>query len=252
MTVLVSKDIRFAMVPEWVLLNTDLSPQAIRLYLVLDRHADKDDRTAYPSRARLGELLGVSAKTVDRALAELIAVGAVTAEKRYDLAGDPTTNRYLVHVVPPEGVAPRMTPPPDMDDHGGSPTDVATGSPTDVPLNESHLNDYPQPPAVDTDGHVIAVQTLSKQPPNPQPSAGGASCAKHPDGHPNCRACGTTTRQVGTALVRQALAAKRERELARRRQEAAAAREARADSTAPEVQSVLEQTRQRLSQGASA
>ena len=87
-------------------------------------------------------------------------------------------------------------------------------------------------------------------PPNPQASPGGASCAKHPNGHPNCRACGTTTRQVETAIVRQARASKREREIARRRQESAARAAGAIDSQAGPVQQLLEQTRKQLAGGA--
>lgn len=174
---LVTKDIRFAIVPEWVLYHPDLSPQAVRLYLTLERHADRDTRTAYPSRARLAGLLDVSVKTVDRALHELITVGAVSAKKRFDDAGDPTSNMYVVHAVPPEGVAPRMTPPRDTDDQGGRDTDDATGSPKDDALTRTNLNQKtPLPPASGGDTFVCAK-------PGPTP-------------HANCRGCGTTNRQL--------------------------------------------------------
>jgi hypothetical protein len=89
-------------------------------------------------------------------------------------------------------------------------------------------------------------------PPNPQPSAGGASCAKHPNGQANCRACGTTPRQLETARVRQARAAKREREDERRRAEAAALAAARRDSTSKPVQQLLQATRQKIASGGAA
>lgn len=90
-------------------------------------------------------------------------------------------------------------------------------------------------------------------PPNPQASPGGAVCAKHPtDPHPNCRGCGTTARQVEANAIRQARTAKREHAEARRRQEAAARAALRADSKAPTVQSLLEQTRKQLAAGGAA
>ena len=84
-------------------------------------------------------------------------------------------------------------------------------------------------------------------PPNPQASPGGVDlgtgCPKHPYGHHNCRACGTTSRQIGTAVVRQALADKREREIQRRRDERAAAARQRLDSKAVQAQQLIGQTR---------
>ena len=89
-------------------------------------------------------------------------------------------------------------------------------------------------------------------PPNPQASPGGdIPCPKHrTNPHPNCRGCGTTTRQLETAIVRQARASKRERELARRRQEAAAVAAARSDSKAGPIQQLIEQTRKQFAGGA--
>lgn len=97
------KDAYFASVPEWVLFHEDLTPQAVRLYGVLDRYAEGQ---CFPSRRKLADQLRVkSVDTVDRALRELQEVGAVTVTARVDDAGDQTTSLYTVHFLPPEGVA---------------------------------------------------------------------------------------------------------------------------------------------------
>lgn len=209
----VDKDVRFALIPEWVLFHDELSPQAVRLYCVLDRHADRDTRDCIPSRARLAGLLGVSVKTVDRALAELVAVRAVTVEHRVDAAGDATSNRYLVHVVPPRPTAAAA---PlgggDMDDatpghqcpQGGD-TDDATGGVTDDALTRTTSNDYP-----------------------PTPASGGAGCARHTTPARNCRGCGTTNRQLQAQAKADADRRYREAQAA-----AAAAERARPRGRAP-------------------
>jgi hypothetical protein len=55
--------VRFAMVPEW-LIYSGVSHGAVRLYAVLDRHANREN-VAWPSRATLGRLMGCSTDTVD-------------------------------------------------------------------------------------------------------------------------------------------------------------------------------------------
>lgn len=83
------------MIPHW-LLDEDVSAQAIRLYLVLRRHGDRSGR-CYPSRRRLGEQMGTSPSTVDRAKAELVAAGALCERQRDSEEGDYTSNEYHVH-----------------------------------------------------------------------------------------------------------------------------------------------------------
>ena len=72
--------VRFAMVPEW-LIYADVSHGAVRLYAVLDRHANREN-IAWPSRATLGRLMGCSTDTVDRYITELRAVKALTVRRR--------------------------------------------------------------------------------------------------------------------------------------------------------------------------
>lgn len=132
----VHNEVNFAIIPEWVLF-ANISPQAVRLYGVLNRYANNKTKRCYPSRATLMKELRVSnIKTVDRALKELVRIEAVSVKKRLSDQGDPTSNEYLVRVTQ---VAPQMSLP--------SPTSVASGSPTDVAQNESHIElEPPLPP----------------------------------------------------------------------------------------------------------
>lgn len=90
---------RFAIVPEWVI-DADLSDAAFRLYAVLLRYGQSSG-ARMPSRAVLAKRLRKrSTDTVDRALKELVAVGAVVVERRRR-GRENLTNRYYVMSTPP-------------------------------------------------------------------------------------------------------------------------------------------------------
>jgi hypothetical protein len=93
----------FAIVPEWVL-DADISDRAVRLYGVLRRYADQQGR-AFPSRRTLADRLHVAdPKVVDRALADLVQIGAVVVERTGGAPGQAwTANRYLVRHTRPRG-----------------------------------------------------------------------------------------------------------------------------------------------------
>ena len=92
----------FAIIPEWVL-YADISPQAVRLYGVLRRYADRDG-SCFPSRKRLASDLRMeSTKPVDRALKELVSIGAITSEHRFTEQGDLQSNLYTVLSMPMGG-----------------------------------------------------------------------------------------------------------------------------------------------------
>jgi hypothetical protein len=102
----ITAETRFAIIPEWVLF-APISPTAVRLYGVMARHADKDEHFSIVSRGKLAEQARVAVHTVDRALAELVAIGAVTVEHRVN-PNNPLhllTNRYLLAVAPPKSAA---------------------------------------------------------------------------------------------------------------------------------------------------
>lgn len=82
---------RFAIVPAWVL-DAAISDAAVRLYAVLARYGVSSG-VRMPSRTTLATRMGKSPDSVDRALKELEALGAVEVERRSS-AGQRLTNRY--------------------------------------------------------------------------------------------------------------------------------------------------------------
>jgi len=134
----VSAEERFAIVPEWVL-DAEISAQAIRLYAVLARYADQSNR-ANPSRRAIAERMHCSRDTVDRALRELQAIGAVQVVPQTSEHGDPTSNLYVLAVRPPSRMdAP--TPPQECGDGGR--TDAERGGRTDAALNDNQIERKP-------------------------------------------------------------------------------------------------------------
>ena len=86
----------YAIVPEWVI-DLPISAQAVRLYAVLNRYADKDDGTCFPAIATLARRMHTSNSTVKRALNELKKCGAVFVEPRYNAeTKEQTSNLYTV------------------------------------------------------------------------------------------------------------------------------------------------------------
>ncbi|HWL97359.1 MAG TPA: hypothetical protein VNP20_08435 [Nocardioidaceae bacterium] len=112
---------RFAIVPEW-LLDADIGDCAVRLYAVLLRYGNSSG-ARMPGRATLARRLRKkSTDTVDRAMRELVAVGAVRVEHRF--AGrQRLTNRYHVRTSRPRS-------PNNVGEvpSGGGRADTATGS----------------------------------------------------------------------------------------------------------------------------
>lgn len=86
----------FAIIPE-ALLYGPVSDGAIRLWGVLHRHADRGGQS-WPSRTLLAKLCHCSVSTVDRRVVELTESGWMTVERRYDEAGDPTSNLYILRL----------------------------------------------------------------------------------------------------------------------------------------------------------
>ncbi len=115
------------MVPEW-LLDADVGDCAVRLYAVLLRYGNTTG-ARMPARTTLAARLHKkSVDTVDRALAELVRLGAVQVENRF-AGGQRLTNRYRIRTSRPAGRQPGPAPGPDACERGGR-TDAAT--PTDA------------------------------------------------------------------------------------------------------------------------
>ena len=92
----IQADEYYSIVPEWVL-DTPISAQAVRLYAVLNRYADKDNGTCFPAIKTLSKRMHTSVSTVKRALNELSDCGAVYIEPRYDKeTNEQTSNLYTV------------------------------------------------------------------------------------------------------------------------------------------------------------
>lgn len=92
----IKSDVYFSIVPEWVI-DAPISAQAVRIYAVLCRYADKDDGTCFPSITTLARRIKVSNSTIKRGLRELKDIGAIKSQKRFDKAtGEQTSNLYTI------------------------------------------------------------------------------------------------------------------------------------------------------------
>jgi hypothetical protein len=96
-------DDHFVIVPEWVL-DAPISDCALRLYAVLLRYGHSSG-ARMPGRATLAKRLRkTSTDTVDRAMRELVAVGAVAIEHRSN-GRQQLTNRCHVRTHRPATLA---------------------------------------------------------------------------------------------------------------------------------------------------
>ena len=123
----VTADDYYAIIPEWVL--DTASARAVQVYGFLRRYADKDSLQSKPSRATLAKRARCSRNTIDRALNELVDIGALTVTPRFDDHGDRTSNLYHLHRMPIGGPTSVTTP---------LPADGATPVPTSGAQNYSH------------------------------------------------------------------------------------------------------------------
>lgn len=92
-------DVRFAIIPEWVLDGT-LSTTAVCVYAQLALMADYESGECRPRRRTIADRLSKSPSTVDRALDELVEARAISVEQRFDESGAQRANVYVVHRVP--------------------------------------------------------------------------------------------------------------------------------------------------------
>lgn len=98
----------FALVPEWVV-DASISDRAFRLYATLARYADQKG-LAWPRRSVLADRLGTSVKSIDRAMGELEALGAVVIEARFDDGGQRSNLYHVRRICPYPGTL--VSPPP--------------------------------------------------------------------------------------------------------------------------------------------
>lgn len=122
-------DLRFSIIPEWVL-DANVSDRAIRLYSILARYADNETLQAFPSRETLAKRAHCSAKSVTKAIHELVNIGAVL--KQHRKYGDSyQSNLYTLRRVGPISTLPRDSDDPTL----GS--DLTPPRVTDVPLTRT-------------------------------------------------------------------------------------------------------------------
>ena len=77
----ITADVKFAQIPHW-LLELPLTDKAIRLYAILSKYADNEDRTSYPGRGTLSKLMRCHRTSVDRAVEELMQAGCISKQRR--------------------------------------------------------------------------------------------------------------------------------------------------------------------------
>jgi hypothetical protein len=151
---------KFEMLPHWLLFDTNVSSIALRLYAVLRKYGNADNK-CFPSRQRLADDLGVSKITIDRTKKELIAVGALCETRRMGEDKTYTSNLYHIHWDMDTDCANVIT------SDEGSPTDVARGGIknvtrggiTDDELTNTHLELRPNI----TNTSEIAVASPAQQ-----------------------------------------------------------------------------------------
>jgi hypothetical protein len=135
-------EVRFSIVPEWVI-DADISDRAVRVYAILARYADSETLQAFPSRETLAKRARCHWRSIDRAIDELVKLGAVTKTHRKN--GD----AYQSNIYTLRRVLPRVSPPTDTGDGGvltpqSLPTDTAgnlTITTELEPLKQEPLND---------------------------------------------------------------------------------------------------------------
>lgn len=91
----VSHDYHFAPVPEGLVYDLKVDPLAVRVYATLMRHGLTPD-TCFPSHKRIGALIGVSERSVQRPVRTLEQQGWVKRKPRHNRRGDRISDGYHV------------------------------------------------------------------------------------------------------------------------------------------------------------
>lgn len=96
--VLRAERVNFEMIPHWLLEEAkNISSTAIVLYLMLKKFADYKTGECFPGRKRLATQMGISVRSIGRALKELETVGAIKiTHRRYKDKKENDTNLYFV------------------------------------------------------------------------------------------------------------------------------------------------------------
>jgi hypothetical protein len=172
---------RFAMVPEWVI-DADIGDAAFRLYAVLLRYGQSSGQRM-PSRATLARRLRKrSVDTVDRAMKELVALGAVVVERRRD-GSQNLTNLYHVRTSGPDR------------NHAATPAADQAGRVVAATSDDTNAARGDREDAAPLDAGVR---------PDPDPTT---ESSPPPDWHDAARRCRELRRQLGLPDIRWSAAA---------------------------------------------
>lgn len=91
----------WASIPRWLLYTPEIGPHAKLVYVVIQSHTDENG-SAWPSRELIADESGLSAASVKRATAELVALGVVEVRRRRKLDGRHSSNIYRVSTTRPQ------------------------------------------------------------------------------------------------------------------------------------------------------
>jgi hypothetical protein len=89
----------FAQIPTELLLHEEISNHAKLLYAHLWDFASRRTRSAFPSRKVLAQRMKISVASTDRAIRELVLIGAVKKESRRRPDGSQSSNTYRLLVM---------------------------------------------------------------------------------------------------------------------------------------------------------
>lgn len=198
----------FVMLPRWLLYRGEVSDGAKLLYCVLhDLVVGREGPTRPVTRAQLGSACRVSVDTVDRRLAELVAVGAVEKHAQV-ISGGQAANIYQVWLTPPEGLRrqPLDSRSNPVDNRGRSFAAPVEGCANSLVNRSREFAAPPQPgpqPCGNRSREFAAPSSLEEQdqeiPPQPPRRAGGPDGPQDPNpAELPRRANGTNPRANGT------------------------------------------------------
>lgn len=167
----------WARTPLWVA-ESDISANAVRVYVVMHRWRGHMNSACWPSVRLIAERARVSARTVQRAIKELVDIGAIEVVERSDANGQ-TSNLYRLFYEPPvsdlsppgdTGVTPRNS--AGLRGVQAAPPDTGvTGPPTLVSPELEPINQIPLL-VTDRSSENDLIETGSRSdaaPPSPPP-----------------------------------------------------------------------------------
>ena len=113
----------------------------VGVYAALARYADRKTGECWPGIAKLERVLNLARSTIKVYLHKLEAAGLITIKKRWDEAGDPTTNRYTLLDPSPAAIARHLAARAEADARGqehGATGPKGGGSSDDPPSADTH------------------------------------------------------------------------------------------------------------------